>query len=428
MVELILGALPDIEAGKPIDMSRVYLYAVRRKMEQDITAERTFTSLADKLYFLCELSWLMLSTDQMSLNYRLFPDTIRRLFGEEVQQQKDLDHWHYDMMGQTMLIRNADGDYTPCHRSLLEFFVAYKLAAELGIIAADCMELAQEQSYINKNAIPQNYMWSSYFLRQRDADNKLLPIAPVGKFITEDFTQLQKTFGKAPLTKAVMDLLLPMLDVKGLETRHWALGAKGDLQEEFCQPLTVNPLIEIIQATCNKTEEEAGYLGGNAATLLLKLNKAALEGRDFSRAVIKGGDFINASLCRVNFTEALLENCVFTKALGSVFSVAFSSDGKLLVTGDSDGVVSLWDAKTGRELLICKGHESGVISVAMSGDGKTLASGSFDNTIKLWDLQTGECFKTMANKLYLGMNITRVKGLSDTEKLTLLALGAVEEV
>jgi hypothetical protein len=32
MTELILEALPDIEAGKPVDMARVYLYAVRRKL------------------------------------------------------------------------------------------------------------------------------------------------------------------------------------------------------------------------------------------------------------------------------------------------------------------------------------------------------------------------------------------------------------
>ncbi|WP_208339031.1 hypothetical protein [Aetokthonos hydrillicola] len=40
----------------------------------------------------------------MSLNYRLFPEHIRRLFGSMVQEEKDLDHWHHDMMGQTMLI------------------------------------------------------------------------------------------------------------------------------------------------------------------------------------------------------------------------------------------------------------------------------------------------------------------------------------
>ena len=71
-------------------------------MEKNIKEERTFTSLEDKLYFLCELSWEMLSTDRMSLNYTEFPDRIRRCFKQDVQEQKDLDHWHYDMMGQTM--------------------------------------------------------------------------------------------------------------------------------------------------------------------------------------------------------------------------------------------------------------------------------------------------------------------------------------
>ena len=53
-------------------MSRIYLYAVQRKLERDIRAERTFTSLADKIYFLAEISWEMLSNDRMSLNYRYF--------------------------------------------------------------------------------------------------------------------------------------------------------------------------------------------------------------------------------------------------------------------------------------------------------------------------------------------------------------------
>jgi predicted NACHT family NTPase len=215
MTELILKALPDIEAGKPIDMSRVYFYAVRRKMEQDIKAERTFTSLADKLYFLCELSWEMLSNEQMSLNYRLFPDRIRRLFGSVVQEEKDLDHWHYDMMGQTMLIRNADGDYTPAHRSLLEFFVAYKFAAELGALASDFTELAQAQSHLSAGATkPQSYTWSSYFQRLMDEARKIVLIPPLEEFKSESIEQLRKTIGQAPLTKAVIDLIIPMLDIR----------------------------------------------------------------------------------------------------------------------------------------------------------------------------------------------------------------------
>ncbi|HBE58768.1 MAG TPA: NTPase (NACHT family), partial [Cyanobacteria bacterium UBA11366] len=213
MTDLILEALPDIEAGKPVDMSRVYLYAVRRKMERDIKAERTFTSLADKLYFLCELAWEMVSSNRMSLNYRLFPDRIRRLFGAMVREEKDLDHWHFDMMGQTMLIRNADGDYTPAHRSLLEFFVAYKFAAEVGALADNFLELARGQSYLDGSALPQNYTWLSYFSRQMDGVGEVVPIAPLLGFSRLSMGQLRDGFGYAPLTKAVMDLMVPMIDL-----------------------------------------------------------------------------------------------------------------------------------------------------------------------------------------------------------------------
>jgi predicted NACHT family NTPase len=192
MTELIIDALHDVESGKPVDLSRVYLYAVRRKMERDIKSERTFTSLADKLYFLCELSWEMFSTDRMSLNYRQFPDHIRRLFGPAVQEQKDLDHWHHDMMAQTMLIRNAHGDYTPAHRSLLEFFAAYKFAAELGVLASDFTEVARRQSHVDNEASSEDYTWSEYFRREIDEHNQVKLIPPLRTFVTDDSSQINK--------------------------------------------------------------------------------------------------------------------------------------------------------------------------------------------------------------------------------------------
>ncbi|MEG4487710.1 WD40 domain-containing protein [Microcoleus sp. D2_18a_B4] len=414
MTELILEALPDIEAGKPVDMSRIYLYAVRRKIERDIKAERTFTSLADKLYFLCELSWEMLSTDQMSINYRGFPDRIRGLFGSVVQEEKDLDHWHYDMMGQTMLIRNADGDYTPAHRSLLEFFVAYKFAAELGVLAADFTELvAPEQSCVNPDAEPRSYTWSNYCRLQAQKRNNNELIAPLKGFVAEDLDQLLQSFGQAPLTKAVMDLLLPMLDAISPPLLRGAGGDRDDTsQEKSPQPpltrgaLEKSPLLEIIEATRGKTETEVGYVGGNAATLLVKKDKTALEGKDLSSAVILGADFTNATLRRVNFAEANLANSDFTKIFSSVRSVIFSPDGKLLATGDTDGIVRLWEASSCREILTCKGHTNVVESVAFSPDGKILASGSYENTIKLWDVKTGECLKVLQAHTGSVMSVT----------------------
>jgi len=185
MLEFILEALPDIEAKNRIDLSRVYLYAIRAKLERDIKSERTFTSMADKIYFMCELSWEMLTTEKMSLNYRLFPKRLQSLFGEIVSEQKDLDHWHYDMMGNTLLIRNDDGDYSPAHRSLLEFFVAFKLMAELGVLPSDFTRLMQNQSNINSKLDPRDYTWDSYFRRSPNEKGEIPLISPLKRFCSE---------------------------------------------------------------------------------------------------------------------------------------------------------------------------------------------------------------------------------------------------
>ncbi|MFM6310523.1 MAG: WD40 repeat domain-containing protein, partial [Dolichospermum sp.] len=42
------------------------------------------------------------------------------------------------------------------------------------------------------------------------------------------------------------------------------------------------------------------------------------------------------------------------------------------------------------ERLILKAHSDSVTAIAFTPDGKTVISGSRDNTIKAWDLKTGE--------------------------------------
>jgi WD40 repeat protein len=74
--------------------------------------------------------------------------------------------------------------------------------------------------------------------------------------------------------------------------------------------------------------------------------------------------------------------------LESVWSVAFSPDGKRLVTGSFGGIAKLWDAATGQEMGALKGHSDGVRSVIFSPDGKRIATGCLDGTIRLWDAAT----------------------------------------
>ncbi len=72
-----------------------------------------------------------------------------------------------------------------------------------------------------------------------------------------------------------------------------------------------------------------------------------------------------------------------------VIAVAFSPNGKTIVTGERGRAARLWDIASGKPIGLPLQHRNRVIAVAFSPDGKTVVTGSRDRSARLWDAATG---------------------------------------
>jgi WD domain, G-beta repeat len=65
---------------------------------------------------------------------------------------------------------------------------------------------------------------------------------------------------------------------------------------------------------------------------------------------------------------------------------AFNGDGKRVVTASPDKTARVWDAQSGKEIAVLRGHDDRVVTAAFSSDGKWVVTASNDNTARIWDV------------------------------------------
>jgi WD40 repeat protein len=97
----------------------------------------------------------------------------------------------------------------------------------------------------------------------------------------------------------------------------------------------------------------------------------------------------NGALFTVKVWDAQTRQELFTlpkhPGRSEFYAVAYSTDGRYLVTGRQDSTVQVWDAGTGEEVHTLGTHRRMIRGVVFSPDGKHLASVSGDGEVKLWD-------------------------------------------
>jgi WD40 repeat protein len=153
-------------------------------------------------------------------------------------------------------------------------------------------------------------------------------------------------------------------------------------------------LYQVQQAQRQRAEQ----LAANAEALLTsqpvnaEINAIAATGLSHS-AFVQFPNHPQSASVEGSLMDAIRENPERDRLLheSRVHSVAFSPDGKRIVSGSNDKTLRLWDASNGQPIgKPFHGNESAVTSVAFSPDGKRIVSGNSDKTVRVWDASSGQ--------------------------------------
>jgi eukaryotic-like serine/threonine-protein kinase len=87
-----------------------------------------------------------------------------------------------------------------------------------------------------------------------------------------------------------------------------------------------------------------------------------------------------------------LDSGTFSRRLvghtSGVMSVAFTSDGRQLISASVDETIRIWDLATGRNTAVLRAHRGGVMALAVAPRRKVFASVGMDQTLRLWSTAT----------------------------------------
>ena len=327
------------------------------------------------------------------------------------------DQWKQDFRTATFLARRGD-DFSFAHSSLLEYFLAVRLADSLEAESEDEALAAWDITRPSDEAF-------AFFAELIDRlpaltqRQRLARLTRVGAYASAPARTNVFAYTLRALEKGTPHPRTDALNLSGADLRGWTIGSEKT-------PLNLAG-VSLRGACLDDAHIRHARLDGIDATgasmrrTLFEdctLTQANLENADLTGTVFRHCDMEGASLDKATryrrnqllhpvgyqrelsdtLTAPLSEHDPLrvlpeVQILGGhsswVTAVAWSPDGHHILTASRDRTARIWDATTGDNTLTLT-HTNSLSAVAWSPDGHHILTGSMDGTARIWDATTGD--------------------------------------
>ena len=326
------------------------------------------------------------------------------------------DQWKQDFRTATFLARRGD-EFSFAHSSLLEYFLAVRLADSL---EAESEDEALATWDITRPSDETFAFFAELIDRLSPAMRRrvLARLEHLGTHASATARTNVFAYTLRALDKEAPHPCPDALNLSGADLRGWSIGSEKtrlilagvSLRSARLDDARIdNARLDRIDAT-----------GASMRRTLLEhctLSDANLEDADLAGAIVRHCDVEGASLDKARryrtqllhttgyqrelsntLTAPLTENAplhilpqahIFGGHSNEVTAVAWSPDGRHILTASMDGTARIWDATTGDTTLTLT-HTDTVTAVAWSPDGRHILTASMDGTARIWDATTGE--------------------------------------